>query len=57
MVMSPEPLYRSAPKIPLFTSLAGAYCLLLTVPVVVLFFVPGGLVTWAQLAASALFPR
>ena len=54
MVMSPEPLYRSAPRIPVF-SMVGSYCALLTLPVVVLFFWPRGLLTWAQLAVSALF--
>ena len=55
MVFSPEPLYRDAPEIPLL-SLAGSYCALLTLPVVVLFFLVGGLVTWATLAANAFFP-
>ena len=54
MVVSPEPLYRRAPTIPL-TSMAGSYCLLLTVPVVLLFFMFGGLLIWANVAALALF--
>jgi NADH-quinone oxidoreductase subunit N len=54
MVFSPEPLYRAAPRIPL-TSMVGSYCVLLTVPVVALFFLVGGLLNWAHAAASALF--
>jgi NADH-quinone oxidoreductase subunit N len=54
MVMSPEPLYRSAPRIPLL-SLTGSYCALLTLPVVLWFFLPNGLLRWAHTAASALF--
>jgi NADH-quinone oxidoreductase subunit N len=54
MVMSPEPLYRSAPRIPLF-SMAGAYSLLLTSFLVFWFFLPNGLLTWAHAAALALF--
>ena len=54
MVISPKPLYRDPPTIPL-TSMAGSYCLLLTLPVVVLFFMFSGLLDWAHAAASALF--
>jgi NADH-quinone oxidoreductase subunit N len=54
MVMSPEPLYRGAPRIPLFST-AGSYLLLLTFPVVFWFFFPGGLLDWANAAAAALF--
>lgn len=54
MVVSPEPLYRRAPTIPL-SSMAGLYCLSLTLPVVVLFFMLNGLLLWAKMAASALF--
>lgn len=54
MVMSPAPLYRESPRIPLF-SMAGSYCALLTLPVVVLFFMLSGLLEWANAAASALF--
>lgn len=54
MVISPEPLYRSAPTIPLF-SMVGSYCAMLTFPVVALFFQLGGLLNWATAAASALF--
>jgi NADH-quinone oxidoreductase subunit N len=54
MVVSPEPLYRQAPTIPLF-SMVGSYCLLLTLPVVLLFFMLSGLWHWATAAASALF--
>jgi NADH-quinone oxidoreductase subunit N len=55
MVMSPEPLYRAAPRIPA-TSMACSYCMLLTLPIVLWFFMPNKLMTWAQAAASALFP-
>jgi NADH-quinone oxidoreductase subunit N len=55
MALSPEPLYRDAPEIPL-SSLAGSYCAMLTLPVVVLFFLVGGLSMWANLAAFAFFP-
>ncbi len=55
MTLSPEPLYRDAPEIPLL-SLAGSYCAMLTLPVVVLFFLVGGLSMWANLAALAFFP-
>ena len=54
MVVSPEPLYRQAPTIPL-RSMVGSYCLLLTLPVVLLFFMLSGLLHWANAAASALF--
>jgi len=54
MVVSPEPLHRQAPTIPL-ASLAGSYCALLTVPVVALFFLFGGLLEWARAAAFSLF--
>jgi NADH-quinone oxidoreductase subunit N len=54
MVFAPEPLHRPAPVIPL-TSMVGSYCLLLTLPVVVLFFVVGGLLARANEAASNLF--
>jgi NADH-quinone oxidoreductase subunit N len=56
MVISPAPLYRDAPRIPL-ASMAGSYCLLLTSPVVLLFFFPNVLLSWAHAAASALFLR
>ena len=55
MVFSPEPLYRQAPTIPL-RSMVGSYCALLTLPVVLLFFMLSGLLHWANAAASALFP-
>jgi NADH-quinone oxidoreductase subunit N len=54
MVLAPEPLYRPSPVIPL-TSMVGSYCVLLTLPVVALFFLLGGLLNWAHAAASALF--
>ncbi len=54
MVISPEPLYRSPPRIPLM-SMVGSYCALLTLPVVALFFLLGGLWDWAKAAASMLF--
>jgi hypothetical protein len=54
MIFAPEPLYREAPEIPL-SSMAGSYCMCLTVPVVVLFFMISGLLTLANTAASALF--
>jgi NADH:ubiquinone oxidoreductase subunit 2 (subunit N) len=54
MVFSPEPLYRPGVFIPL-RSMVGSYCLLLTVPVVALFFLLGGLLNWAHAAASGLF--
>ena len=37
------------------SSTAGSYCALLTVPVVALFFLLGGLLNWAHAAASTLF--
>jgi NADH-quinone oxidoreductase subunit N len=54
MVLSPAPLYREPPTIPL-RSMIGSYCALLTAPVVVLFFLFGDLLVWAKAAASALF--
>jgi NADH-quinone oxidoreductase subunit N len=53
-VFSPEPLHREAPEIPL-TSMAGAYCGLLTLPVVGLFFAIGWLLDLARLGAFDLF--
>jgi len=53
MVFSPEPLYRPAPRIPL-SSMAGSYCAMLTVPVVALFFLVGGLMNWAHVASLSL---
>jgi NADH-quinone oxidoreductase subunit N len=53
MTLSPEPLYRPAPTIPLL-SMAGSYCMVLTIPVVLLFFFAGGLMTWARAAAFTL---
>ena len=35
--------------------MVGSYCLLLTLPVVLLFFMLSGLLHWANAAASALF--
>jgi NADH:ubiquinone oxidoreductase subunit 2 (subunit N) len=54
MVFTPEPLYHEAPEIPL-TSMLGSYCLLLTLPVVLLFFIPSGLLRLAHAAADAFF--
>ena len=54
MVFSPQPLYGEPPAISL-RSVAGSYCALLTVPVVALFFLLGGLLNWANAAASTLF--
>jgi NADH-quinone oxidoreductase subunit N len=54
MVLSPPPLYGEPATIPL-SSTAGSYCALLTVPVVALFFLLGGLLNWAHAAASTLF--
>ncbi len=54
MALSPEPLHREAPTIPL-TSLVGFYCALLTVPVVALFFLLGGMLDLARAAAHTLF--
>lgn len=54
MVLSPEPLHRAPAFIPL-TSMVGSYCALLTIPVVALFFLFGGLLNWAHAAVSALF--
>jgi NADH-quinone oxidoreductase subunit N len=53
MVMSPEPLHRPAPVVPL-ASIAGSYCMFLTIFVVGLFFAADGLLNWAHAAASAL---
>jgi len=46
-------LYHDAPEIPL-TSLFGNYCLLLTLPVVLLFFNPLGLLDLARRDRRAL---
>jgi NADH-quinone oxidoreductase subunit N len=54
MIFAPEPLHRQAPEIPL-RSLVGSYCALLTVPVVVMFFLLDRLLYWANAAASSLF--
>jgi len=54
MVLEPEPKGRFAPRIPLFSS-AGAYCLLLSIPLVALFFMFDGLLNWSRAAAAALF--
>jgi NADH-quinone oxidoreductase subunit N len=54
MVVSPEPLYRRAPTIPL-GSAAGLFSVFLTLPMIVLFLCPGALLQWAHIAASALF--
>lgn len=54
MVLAPEPLHRPAPAIPL-SSMVGSYCALLTLPIVVLFFMLDKLLNWATAAASALF--
>jgi NADH-quinone oxidoreductase subunit N len=54
MVFSPKPLYRESPVIPL-SSTVGLYCAALTLPVVALFFMLGGLLNWASAAASTLF--
>ena len=54
MTLSPEPLHRTPPTIPL-SSMVGSYCAVLTAPVVVLFFFPSGLLNWAHAAASNLF--
>jgi len=54
MIFAPDPLYLDVPEIPL-TSMLGSYCLLLTLPVVLLFFIPSGLLDLARAAASAFF--
>lgn len=54
MVFSPEPLYREAPTIPLHSP-AGLYCAFLTLFVVGLFFLAGGLFDVAHMASSTLF--
>jgi hypothetical protein len=54
MTLMPEPSGRPAPTIPL-GSTTGMYCALLTAPVVVLFFLVGGLWNWANAAANTLF--
>jgi len=54
MVMHRLPEERAAPLIPLW-SMAGSYCALLTAPLIVLFFLVGGLLNWAAAAASTLF--
>jgi NADH-quinone oxidoreductase subunit N len=54
MVFSFGSLQNSPPTISLQSAI-GSYCAVLTAPVVVLFFVPSGLLKWAQAAASALF--
>ncbi len=54
MVLAPPQADRPATVVPL-SSLAGSYCALLTLAVVVLFFELGGLLNWGGAAASALF--
>ncbi|MCE5269088.1 MAG: NADH-quinone oxidoreductase subunit N [Planctomycetaceae bacterium] len=54
MALSPEPLYREAPTIPL-TSMVGMYCGLLTAPMLLLFFALDRVLPWAHAAASTLF--
>jgi NADH-quinone oxidoreductase subunit N len=54
MTLSPQPLHRASPMIPL-GSLIGIYFFLFTLPLVALFFVPGRLLNWALAAASGLF--
>ncbi|MEN6449247.1 MAG: NADH-quinone oxidoreductase subunit N [Thermoguttaceae bacterium] len=54
MVLSPEPLHREAPTIPL-TSMVGFYCAMLTSPMLLLFFALDGFSHWANAAASTLF--
>ncbi len=54
MVLSPPRPDRPAAVIPLY-SLAGSYCALLALVVVILFFELGGLLNWGGAAASALF--
>ena len=53
MVMSPELEERPTAEIPLL-SIPAVYCLALTLPVIVLGVLFGGLFDWAQAAASAL---
>jgi NADH-quinone oxidoreductase subunit N len=53
IVMAPERADRPAPAIPLF-ALPGAFCLAVTIPVVVLGVFWGGLYDWALAAAEAL---
>jgi hypothetical protein len=53
MLLSAEPEDRPAPSIGL-VSLPGVYCLLTTVPVVVLGLWWNGLFEWARAAASQL---
>ena len=55
MTMDPEPKERAAPTIPL-VSAAGAYCAVLTVPLVVLFILWDALFAWAAASsATSLF--
>jgi len=53
MIFAPEPADRPAPQIPL-SSIPGAYCAVLTLPLVVLFVWWDGLFHWVQAAASSL---
>jgi NADH-quinone oxidoreductase subunit N len=53
MLMSPEPLHHPAPRVPFG---ATAFCVLLSFPVVLWFFLPSRLLEWAGAAASGLFP-
>jgi NADH-quinone oxidoreductase subunit N len=55
MIFSPEPLHHEAPRIPLLTSMTGFYCMSLTLPLLVLFFLIDGLLHLANAAASTLF--
>jgi NADH-quinone oxidoreductase subunit N len=53
MIFAPEPAARPAPQIPL-TSIPGAYCAVLTLPLLVLFVWWDGLFRLVQAAASSL---
>lgn len=53
MILSSEPARQPAPRIPI-ASVAGFYCLLVTVPVVVLGVLWDSLFGWAQAAAATL---
>jgi NADH-quinone oxidoreductase subunit N len=51
MTLDPEPEDRPAPLIPM-ASVPGVYCVALTLPLIVLFLLWGGLFAWAKEAAS-----
>jgi NADH-quinone oxidoreductase subunit N len=54
MALAPEPLHRDAPTIPLL-SMAGSYCAIMTLPMIVFFFQLSSLMEWAKAAVNGFF--